>query len=341
MTVLSESVEAARRRALAAVAASDAADAIVARREAGTASPDDDALTEARTADLLRDQGDDGSWDGDLVRSAEALLTLHDLLYAGPDLDADRGPTDPSHPLARVLATTSPAVDRGLAWLRDSRGRPGRFGEGCSPERHGDALCHHFMTGFFSPGPPEARLAGLRLAIGAEVAGEEEARLAASCTALRCVLRWGGHETTDARLHLDALGRLVARWERWEHGSPGPAAGLAMVAALLEASPTDDRRRAVERGLGLVAHNQRADGSWPGADTFQVLETLLDATRRGYSSTALDETLVRGANLLATTQTADDGMWGRATSPRRLRIGLRALRAVRTTGARRGPIRSS
>ena len=151
--MLNTSIEPARDRAEAAIAASDAVDAVIARREAGRARPDDDALTEQHVAELAAGQRDDGSWDGELVRTAEILLLLHDLVAPDGDGAAAKGRTDGSE---RARATATPVVERGMAWLRGRRRRPGCYGEGCTPERHAEALCHHFMGGFFSPGPPEA-----------------------------------------------------------------------------------------------------------------------------------------------------------------------------------------
>ncbi|MFW6078940.1 MAG: hypothetical protein ACODAE_04925 [Gemmatimonadota bacterium] len=327
MTVMPETIAIAAERAAAAAADLDSADAVIARREAGGAGPGEDARVESCVAELLRDQDGDGSWGAELVPTAEALILLHELMHgaiAGRSAGAET--VEPSEALTRARAAAVPAVERGVAWLRGRRGRPGRYGEGCSPERHREGLCHHFSGGFFSPGPPEIDQSGLRLGVGVEIDDDGEARLAASCVALRALLRWGAL-TTDARLHLDTLHRLILRWRRWEHGRPGPAAALAMMAAALEAPPDDTAGHdAIEHGLGLIAGSQRADGSWPGADTFQVLETLLAARRRGFRNDRLEATLLRGAGLLASTQSVEDGTWGRETSPRRLRIGWAALR---------------
>jgi hypothetical protein len=298
---------AAIRRALGAVEAyllreSSGAEALLARREVGLPAPGDGAALEAEAAAVLAAQLDDGSWGGGLLDTAEALLALHEL-WEGEN----RG---------------SGQVERGLDWLRTRRGAPGRFGDRCDPRRHEAALCHHFLGGFFSPAPPEPPLEAVRLACGAPVSGDAAARLVASCVALQAKLRWGRYGR-DIELHLEGLRRIVDLWDE-RAGLFTVPAFVAAVAALSDAR--DPRSRdAAARGIATLVGAQRADGTWPDVDLFQVLELLERTARTGGASPALDAALYRGAVLLAVS-IQDDGTWGQHAGTRRTLIGWRVLR---------------
>src|SRR5690606_20442576 len=297
---------AAIQRALGAVEAylreSNRAEALLARREAGLTGPGDAAAAEAAAAAILDAQHDDGSWGGGLLDTAEALLALHEL-WDGED----RG---------------SGQLERGLDWLRTRRGVAGRYGEACDPHRHELSLCHHFLGGFFSPAPPDPPLEAVRLSCGAPVAGDAAARLAASCVALQAKLRWGRHGR-DVELHLEGLRRIADLWNQRDGLFTVPAFVTA-IAALADA-PDGQNRDPAARGIATLVGAQRADGTWPDVDLFQVVELLERAARTGAASPALDAALRRGAVLLAVSL-QEDGTWGQHAGTRRTLIGWRALR---------------
>lgn len=308
------------QRALGAVEAyfleSDGAEALLARREAGRPAPGDAGAMEAVAAAILNAQHDDGSWGGGLLDTAEALLALHELWDGAP-------------PRRRTNARKQ--LERGLDWLRTRRGVPGRYGEGCEPQRHELALCHHFLGGFFSPAPPEPPLEAVRLSCGAPVAGDAAARLAASCVALQAKLRWGRYGR-DVELHLEGLRRIAELWSRRDGLFTVPAF-VAALAALVDA-PDEASRDAAARGVATLVGAQRADGTWPDVDLFQVIELLQRVARMGGASAALDAALRRGALLLAVSL-QDDGTWGQHAGTRRTLIGWRALRYAAGTYERK------
>lgn len=297
----------AQQRAEAYLAAADAPESAIARLEAGSQG---DAGADAGrwVRRLLDEQEPDGSWQHELLPTAEALLVLHELAEL-----ADIREVDPGIPTA-------------LDWLRRRRGEPGRYAEGCEPRRHQLGLCEHFFGGTYSPGTPGASAAEVRLANGAPVIGDANVRLAASCVALRAMLRWdpGG---TDAWLHIQGILRLLAHWERGSLEEIGDAAIIASVQALVEAPDDDGARDAAARALELLGGRQRGDGSWLAADAFQALELFLTARARDLAPEAVQRTLEYGARLLVSTQQAD-GSWGRERGSRGTLIGLRTLRAA-------------
>jgi hypothetical protein len=276
----------------------------------------DDAA--AFAAELRREQASDGSWGGDLVRTAEALLVLEGLRRAGGQRRSE------------------PAAGAAIRWLAGRQDQPGRFGDGCSPERHELGLCHHFLAGFFSPAPPEVEIAPLVLPAAVRIGGEADARLAASCLALRALRRWEVASTAN-ELHLDGIVELVGHWDRWETGPAGAGSLLVALGALVEDAAARDRphphrEAALRDGLRRTARNQRADGSWPDVDTFLALELLLDARSAGRGdAVALDAALGRGAELLAVWQ-RQDGTWGHEAAARRALIAWRVLRYAARTG---------
>lgn len=285
------------------------AEGLIARQEAGQPAPGDAELAAELLAQLLRQQDSRGSWGGDLVATAGALLALAELREAG------------AQPVATQAATQA-----ALSWLRGRQGRPGRYGDGCTRPGHRLGMCHHFLAGFFAPAPPEVSLAGLQLPCGVRLEDDLDARLAASGIALQSALRWGA-SSRDIALHVEGLRRLVELWTAGEGGLCSRPALLAGLAALLEAPPTPENQAAVEHVLQRIASTQRADGTWREADPFQLLEVLLEAGRRGYARASIAGAVQRAAELLASSQ-QPDGCWGREAAHRRGLIGWRALRFV-------------
>jgi hypothetical protein len=288
----------------------DAPEAALVAHAAGVA--ESDAVARRWIGRILADQQTDGSWDGDLVRTAESLLAVHELRSAADVVEQD------------------PGIGRAHDWLRSTRGLPGTWADGCSTERHLLGLCHHFVGGFYSPGSPDEPLEGVRLRCGSRVAGDGEVRLVASVLALRCFLG-AGSTGRDDLLHLASLRHLIRVWteDRPEHLST--SALLATVHALI-ASPTEQDRVMAEIGLRVVAGKQRGDGSWVDTDPFHALDVIATAAAAGIDSERTRRALWHGARLLVSTQQAD-GSWGSDHGARRAWIAWRTLRQVEVTGS--------
>lgn len=295
------------RAALDWLAGQDAPESAIAAHELGTAGSGDDARRWVRR---IVDGERDGAWDGDLVATAQALLTLRELKDAAS------------------LKEQDPAVGRALDWVRDRRGRPGAWTDGCDPGRHARGVCHHFAGGFFSPGPPDAGPMELVLPSGATVAADDVARFTASTIALRCMLVWRG-VGTDARLHLGVLRPIVLARSDRPGAMPDALGTTALLEALrtLVASPDPEDRAAVATALRVVAGTQRADGSWMEADPFHALAVFGEAFDAGITDERVTRALEYGARLLTASQ-HEDGSWGPEFGPRRALIGIRTLARV-------------
>lgn len=285
---------------------SAAPEALLARREAGRQTADDRQLARDLIAGIVEAQDKDGSWRGALVATAESLLLLADL--AGPN----------------VTKRVERAALRGVDWLRRLRGRPGRFGAGCTPDRHRLGFCHHSLAGFFAPEPPLAPGEELVISSGGRYPTGPAAQLAASCIALRACIRWGARGP-DAWLHLDGLRRLLELEARGEVELVPLEAFPAILLTMTEAHELVELRDVLVQMLGRMVQTQRADGSWPELDAISILEVLLVAVEAGFGTPAIDAALRRGAGLLAVTQ-RENGLWERDTVPRRALTGWRVLR---------------
>ena len=300
-----ESVERALTACQAWLAGEDAPESVIARHEAGLADGQDQARRWIRH--VLHDQDNRGSWNGDLLETAAALLTIQEIRLAAGMVERD------------------PAINLGLDWIRSRQNATGCWTEGCTPDRHERGLCHHFMAGFFSPGPPEVPCEEAWLRGGLRLTGDQEIRFAASAVALRCLLLWeiGG---ADVGLHLRALRRVIGGWG--DYIPPGLSTGslLAGIHALL-VSPDPEDRDVAAAGLRVVAGRQRGDGSWVDADAFQALEVFGAAAEAGVFSERSRRALWHGARLLIASQQAD-GSWGRTYGPRRALIAWRTFRRV-------------
>ncbi len=308
--VTPQTLERALARLEAGFLGTPGAEALVARREAGGPASKDGRAAVAHVKAVVEAQEEDGSWRGSLVATVESLLLLRELLGA------------------ERPAAVDGAVARGLAWLRRLRGGPGRYGDGCSPERHRLGVCHHAVGGFFAPAPPLATGEELVLPCGARFPAGSAARLAASCTALRVCLRWGVFGP-DTELHLDGLRRLLELDPRGANGLVPLEALPAVLVTLLEVPDRPELSEVTARGISRLTQMQRADGSWPELDALYILEALLAAADAGFGGPAIDAAIRRGAGLLAVTQ-RQDGQWERNATARRSLIGWRALRhAVR------------
>lgn len=301
----SGSVERAFRAAQEWIVALDTAESVIVAHEAGLSSDPSGARRWGRR--ILDAQDAAGAWDGDLTATAGALLTLAEIRTAAS------------------LQERDPAIGRALDWLRARRGVPGAWSDGCSEERHRIGICHHFLGGFFSPGPPEVPEEEARLRSGVRAVGDADVRFVASATALRALLEWAP-PSRDTRLHLEGLRRVVALWPERPPTGLSNAALLAAVHVLL-LSPADEDRAAAEHGLRVLAGKQRGDGSWVETDPFQALEVFARAESVGVGPERAHGALWHGARLLVSSQKSD-GSWGGEEAPRRALIGWRTLRSV-------------
>lgn len=285
--------------------ARDAPEACIEAHESGGAP--DLATAHRWIRRILDEQDAAGSWNGSLLETATALMTLGEIRTAAGIREQD------------------PGIGRGLEWIRERRGVAGAWTDGCSPERHERGTCHHFSGGFFSPAPPEVPLVEGALRSGVSAAGDLEVRFVASATALRCLLRWST-PGPDARLHLEGLRRVVRLWPDSPPPELGTVALLAAVHALLQSSAPEDGA-AADHGLRVIAGKQRGDGSWVETDPFQALEVFADAEAAATAPDRSLNALWHGARLLVSTQ-KPDGSWGGDHAPRRALIACRTFRRL-------------
>jgi hypothetical protein len=247
-----EAIREALERAATFFAERETRAGILGRRLTGHTRPDDKDLAEHLIRELRRRTRIDGSIGGSLVDTAWAAWELMDL-----------GCAEDCAGLVRVLG-----------YLLAQQDKPGHFAEGCSPERHAARRCHHAMQGFFSPGGRDESLAPVTLPTGATFADEEEARLAASCLALRSVLRAGEDRREAVRRHIASLldSDLVAG--AWSAGNPDLP---FLVIGAAGHGPMKTRTRLGPLLDETLAH-QGGDGTWPNAHTFHALAMLARLT---------------------------------------------------------------
>ncbi len=300
-----EAITVALSAAGAWLAGLDAPEGVIAAHESGMAPDSQQAQRWVRR--VLDDQDASAAWAGDVRETAAALLLIQELRQAAGVVEQD------------------PGVGRALDWLRRRRGAAGAWSDGCTPERHEMALCHHFLGGFFSAGPPEMVYGETRTSAGGVLRGDSEVRFVASTTALRALLAWGD-DGPDSRLHLRGLGALVRAWSRVETPGLTTTALLSAVHALVM-SPVPEDRASAEWGLRLVSAKQRGDGSWVETDAYQALEVLTAAWDAGISPEQARRALWNGARLLTAAQQGD-GSWGHDYGARRALIAWRTLRRV-------------
>jgi hypothetical protein len=268
---------------------------VLARAALGESAPDDAELA-ARLAEALASEiRPDGSIGGAAVPT---IWRAHELL------DLGRDPGDPG--LARLTG-----------WLLERQDMPGAFGSGCDKARHAQRICAHYVCGFFAPAPPEQRLAPITLPNGKAFRAEPAARFAISSLALRAVLRLGLEAQPLVRQHLESLANLTRQWTVWS-GFFAPDALVAGLHALALAGP--GYRPVVEGGVAMMAAHQEADGGWPQADLFHLIEALLAA-----GGSAAHASVRRALPALIAQQRAD-GTFGASAQQERALIGLRAIR---------------
>jgi hypothetical protein len=272
---------------------------LLARAELGRPNPGDPELACRIVGDAATELRPDGSVGGAPVTT---IWRAHELLDLGSD------PT--AAPLAFVLR-----------WMMALQEKPGGFGEGCDRERHARRLCEHFVVGFFSPAPPEQRLAPVTLPNGKVYRAEPAARFALSCLALRAAVRAGHRDRAGVRRHLTSLACLAEQWTTW-NGYFSPDLIVAALHALAVAG--DDKGPLIRRLTALVAAHQGEDGGWPHADIFHVLEVL----RATDDPTAL--AAVRRAVPALVARQRQDGTFGSTAQQERALIALRAFHWAET-----------
>jgi hypothetical protein len=222
---------------------------VLARRLAARSRPDDPALTEHLVRELRRRSRIDGSIGGSLVATAWAAWELMDL----------------------GCETDCAGLVRMIGYVLAQQDRPGHFREGCTPERHAARECHHFLTGFFSPGGQDFDIAPLTLPTGASFRREDEARLAASCFALRSVLRAGEDRREAVKRHVAALLDSPLAADPWSTDRNPDLFFLVLGAA---GHGPIETRASLGPLLDRVVKAQQDDGTWIGTDTFHALGTL-------------------------------------------------------------------
>jgi hypothetical protein len=267
---------------------------ILARRYLGRVSSQDATLAGRLMAEMEREIRSDGSITGLVVPT---IWRAHELL----DLDGN---------------ADQESCRRVIAWLLGLQGKPGAFSQGCSPTRHAHRVCEHFISGFFSPAPPEQRLAPVMLPNGKVFRAEPAARFAISCLALRAALRVRLQGQPAVERHLVSLLQLQEQWTDWN----GYFAGDAIVAGIhaLALAP-GTRRELLTRLSSIIAAQQENDGTWQHADLFHALEALLalgtpearDAVRRAVPALLARQRL--------------DGSFGSTAQQERALIALRSL----------------
>jgi hypothetical protein len=242
---------------------------------------------------LLDDFKTDGRLEGAVVAG---IWRAHELL----DLSADGGA----------------GSDQVMEWVVALQGRPGAFSQGCTRVRHTHRVCEHFISGFFSPAPPEQRLAPLMLPNGKVFRAEPAARFAVSCLALRAALRSRWSSRSSVQRHLTSLLQLQEQWNDWS-GYFASDAIVAGIHALAQGYPSDRQLRV--RLSNLIASQQAFDGSWPTADLFHTLEALL-----ALGTTEAHSAVRRAVRTLLSRQRVD-GTFGSTAQQERALIGLRSL----------------
>jgi hypothetical protein len=144
--------------------------------------------------------------------------------------------------------------------------------------------------------------------------------------ALQAVSRWRAGDGKSA-MHESALRSIVAGASTESASVITMAGYAAAVVALAETPPGPENDDAVVTGLDRLGSAQRADGSWPNADSFQVLDVIVRSRQLRYGAGSADAALVRAAGMLTLLQRPDGG-WGREMGPERTLIGWRTLRAA-------------
>jgi hypothetical protein len=266
---------------------------VLARRILGRPAPDDETLVQHLIAAMQDEIRNDGSLAGAVVPT---IWRAHELMDLG--------------------CHDQQVCGRVIEWVLALQGRPGAFSQGCSRTRHTYRVCEHFISGFFSPAPPEQRLAPVMLPNGKVFRAEPAARFAISCLALRAALRGGRQHRPPVERHQLSLLQLQEQWTDWSGYFAGDAivAGIHALAFVSRSQPD-----LLARLSSLIAAHQAQDGTWPNADLFHTLEALLALDTREA------RTAVRRAVPALISRQRLDGSFGSTAQQERALIALRSL----------------
>jgi hypothetical protein len=266
---------------------------VLARRALRRPAPGDEALTRRLLEQMRNETRLDGSVTGAVVPTIWRAHEFMDLGYRGDETSC-----------ARIMG-----------WILQLQRKPGAFSQGCNPVRHANRVCEHFISGFFSPAPPEHRLAPVMLPNGKVFRAESAARFAVSCLALRAVLR-ARFDGATIDQHVLSLIQLHESWTDWN----GYFAADAIIAGVHALAFVPEPHRAILSPLAtLVAARQAADGSWPNADLFHTLDALVAL------GTAEARAAVRQAVPALLSRQRADGSFGSTAQQERAWIALRSL----------------
>lgn len=268
--------------------------AILAREALGRPLPGDDEAREAIVAGLQKGLRPDGSVGGAALPTIWRAIELMDLGHPGNE----------------------PGTAQFISWILPLAGQPGAFGEGCHPARHEQKACDHYLAGFFAPAPDTERLAPITTPCGKTFRAEAQARFAVSCLALRAVLMAGLAARASVKKHLTSLSLLADVWTDWS-GYWAPDLVIAALHPLGISPPV--YRGATLKAAQFIANNQQGDGTWPNADLFHALESLMVA-----NTPAARSAVARAVPALVAMQ-RKDGAFGATAQEERALIGLRAM----------------
>ena len=294
MTVAGREIAEAKARAAEFFAGRQTRAGLLARRLLGTSSERDSVLSDHLIRELRQRARMDGSTEGSLVKTAWTLVELVQL-----DCPPDHA-----------------GVVRVVGWLLARQQQAGRFGEGCTDDRHARGLCHHFLSGFFSAALPEEPVAPLTFPTGAILRDEAEARFAASCFALRAVLRARQERRQGVLDHVSALLNMGQVWGGW--GGPWSQDAVLLALGGVAHAPLEYRER-VERLAAGIARRQRPDGHWNGADQILALDVMLSIPAEAAQSA------VRAALPGICAQARDHALFSDPATEDRSLVALRAL----------------
>lgn len=274
---------------------------VLARRALGRLTDSDQALRDRLIKEMRGETRLDGSVGGAAVPTIWRAIELMELGHHGDQV----------------------GVIRVMGWILNLQERPGAFGEDCTDQRHSNKVCQHYIGGFFSAAPPHERLSPVSLPNGKVFRSEGSARFAVSCLALRAALMADNERRPAIQRHLESLAVLRETWTSW-NGYFTPDAIVSALGALAVAPPPF--RDLLPDLSDFVAQHQNADGTWPNADLFHVLEALVAA------GTLKAKLAVCQAVPMLLERQRPDGSFGSTSREERALIGLRALLWARTRG---------
>lgn len=269
---------------------------VVARRLLGHPGARDEELAEHIVRQRRRMTRMNGSIDGSLVKTAWAAIEFMDLGWA-----ADHA-----------------AVVRTVGFLTESQDAPGHFGEGCTEERHARRLCRHYLSGFFSVGSWDEPVGRIEFPSGVTVDGEARARFAASCFALRAVLRAGQDRRAQVRAHVESL---LALDRLWNGGEPTFTPDLRFFALGALGQSAIEHREPAAAIAQRVAGAPDPERGWSGAHLFHALDMLL-----GFAHPVARQVAGRIAPLLCSLQRASGGFGDENAEEEQSLIAVRVLK---------------